>query len=870
MSRWIFLRNTCIPTTAGLWMASLLACSANPTWAQSQENQPTPEGIQFFETKIRPVLVEHCYRCHSNDGVGTRGGLAVDSRDALLAGGESGPSIVPGNLEDSVLWDAITYKGLKMPPKNPLPKEVIEDFRKWILMGAPDTRVATGTIIHSKVTAEDIEKGKEFWAFKKPEKASAPSDPTGWAKTDIDRFIASSQQEQRLKPAPDADATTFLRRVYLDLIGLPPTIQEITDFTAAYQKDADQAVEQTVDQLLKRPQFGERWGRHWLDVARYAESSGKEVDVTYPHAWRYRNYVIDAFNQDKPYDQFLREQLAGDLLRPTNDQDWAENLIATGFLAIGPKALIEQNPRQFQADLIDEQIDTTTRVMLGVSVACARCHDHKFDPIPQLDYYRLAGIFQSTETYYGGERSQRNRQPSNQIILPIDDPNPGVTAMSKSELDDLKKEVKKRQEEAIEARRAQRQPQNDKDAGRNLLNAAVLDQLVAVLNNRLHSVDDNGKPLTFCMGVQDSDRIRNARVLVRGEIDQPAQEVDRGFVQVLCNSDVKLQGKSSGRLELANWIANKDNPLTARVMVNRLWQHMLGQGIVNEPDNFGASGPAPTHPMLLDYLAVRFIEQGWSIKKLVKEIAMSRTYRLSSQFDEGQFEQDPENKYLSRFRPRRIDAEALRDSMLAISGQIDLRRPKASTVASFGSTMIGPNGPALPPGALQALTSMSSGTGTMSPGTMQLLRGMRGGTTNPLEAPFYHRSVYLPIVRNALPRSLDVFDFAESSIVVGQREESNTADQALYMLNNSFVMEQSDAIARRVMKMSSSPNDRLATAFLLIYGRKATSQEMQACQEFVRKAGNAASGRNRDEKGFSLLSELCQALMASAEFRYVN
>jgi hypothetical protein len=838
--------------------------------AQQEDETLSPQAVQFFETKIRPVLVEQCYRCHSVDGQGVRGGLAVDSRDALLAGGESGAAIVPGKLEESILWNAINYRDYRMPPKNPLPAAVIEDFKTWIEMGAPDPRVKTGVVVHSKVTAEDVAKGRDFWSFQAPKRVEPkPGKYADWGKNAIDGYVASGWEQNDLSPADDVDANLLLRRIYNDLIGLPPTSQERDSFLSSYAADQDGAVKKLVDDLLDRPQFGERWGRHWLDVARYAETTGKEVEMTFPHAWRYRDYVIDSFNSDKPYDQFVREQIAGDLLPAKNDNEWSEHLVATGFLALGPKSLSEQNPRQFQADLVDEQIDTSTRVVLGVSVACARCHDHKFDPIPQSDYYAMAGIFQSTETFFGGNRSQRNRQPSNLIVLPVSDPQSATKPISKGELAELKKQLQEAESQLVEARRAQRNPNESKEKGTrpNFLNVAILDQLVSQLNNMIQSVDADGRPLTMCMGVQDADQVRSARLLVRGEIEQPAQEVPRGFVQVLSPTPVKLASKSSGRLELARWMASKENPLTARVMVNRIWQHLIGQAIVREPDNFGFSGPSPTHPELLDHLAIEFMSHEWSVKKIIRQIMASRVYRLSSQYDLQRFESDPDNKWIARGNIKRVEAEVLRDSLLAVGGQLELSRPRASAIASFGQVAMGPNGPVAVPVA--ALNMLKSGDAKI--GDLGALRNVvRPNGANPLDGPNYHRSVYMPIARNTLPRALDVFDFAEPSLVVGSRETSNTPEQALFMLNNSLVIEQSDALARRLVKMTDKPKERVELAFRMVYGRDATNAELKAATEFFRKSDGAVGSASKDIKQFQLLSQFCQALFCSAEFRFIN
>jgi hypothetical protein len=932
-------RTLCV----GLSCWGLVACSTLTLRADdpAEAEQITPEALQFFETRIRPVLVENCYRCHSASEQGTRGGLAIDSREGLLAGGESGPAIVPGSLSESLLWNAINHRDFEMPPKRRLPAAVIADFKQWIEMGAPDPRRLEAQLVRSRVTAEDIAEGRKFWSFQPPRRtAPDASSSYSWARSELDRFVEARWLEHDLQPVEDAGPRTLVKRLYFDLIGLPPTPDELSDFLTAWQADADAALASTVDNLLERPQFGERWGRYWLDVARYAESSGKEIDQSFPHAWRYRNYVIDAFNTDKPYDQFVREQIAGDLLPTDSDAKWTENLIATGFLAIGPKALAEQNPRQFQADLIDEQIDSTTRVFLGISVACARCHDHKFDPIPQTDYYALAGIFQSTQTLYGGVRSQRNRQPSQLIILPIDDPNPGVQPISREELAQLKELRDQRSQEYREARIAMRNPQpspamagRNADAGttpeasapesmaamqRRLFNAGLLDQVVAQLTERINSVDSDGQPLTFCMGVQEANQMREARVLVRGEIDQPAQSVPRGLVQVLCAEPVVIPRRSSGRLELAEWLASRDNPLTARVMVNRVWQHLIGQAIVREQDNFGVSGPAPTHPELLDWLACEFMEHNWSVKHLIRQIARSRVYRLSSRHDPVLFEADPDNRLIARANVRRLDAEALRDAMLAVSGQLDLNRPRASVVASYGAAVIGPNGPQIPPAMLLNMTGgMNTGPGTTGANMAGALGGLRqrspGGPGSGFnESVNKQRSVYLPVVRNALPRMLSVFDFAEPSLVVGQREVSHTAEQALFMLNNPFVIDQSEAMARRITAAASSQEEQIGLAFRLAYGRDAEPAELQASQAFFasyasaagrgsssdpRSTGAGGRGQNRQRGsmgpgggsgaaggnggGFGFFGQatprnitafgaFCQALLSSAEFRFVN
>jgi hypothetical protein len=647
-----------------------------------------------------------------------------------------------------------------------------------------------------------------------------------------------------LTPTVDTDAETFLRRICVDLVGLPPSLEQLKWFSEAWKKDKDRAIQYVTQSLLDSDRFGERWGRHWLDVARYAESSGKELNSTFENAWRYRDYVIDAFNNDKPYDEFIREQIAGDLIPVKTDEEWSEHLIATGFLALGPKTLSEQNPRQFTADLIDEQIDTTTRVVLGMSVACARCHDHKFDPIPQTDYYAMAGIFQSTKTYFGTASLGRNRRPTSLIELPVADPDPKAKAISRSEIAKMKKERDELEQEYITAQRNRRlaargqlfidgKKVSANDPRISFQKIGRTSAQIAQLDSKMKSVDNNGKPASYCMGVQTADSPVNSRLLIRGELSKPAQEIPRGLVQVLSHKEQKIGRRSSGRLELANWMTEKANPLTARVMVNRIWQHLFGEGIVSTPENFGATGQFPTHPELLDYLAVKFMESDWSIKSIITEIVQSRAYRMSSGFDKNKFEIDPDNRFLWRANQRRIDAEVIRDSLLFVAGNINFERPRGSQVSEIAGTV----------------------------------RGLRPDAMTWDESKTY-RSVYLPVMRDNLPRVLAVFDFAEPSMVIGKRDTSNTPSQALYMLNNPFVVQQSEKLARRIMSEASQVEQQIRIALQLTYGRNPTLQETASAKRFFQKY--QPPGRLQRTRDVAALAAFCQALFASAEFRFLN
>lgn len=870
----------------------------------------SPDEQKFFESKIRPVLIRECYGCHSNQSGNARGGLRLDTKELSAIGGSSGPAIVPGDLVESLLYNAITHEDFVMPPKRKLPDDVIEDFREWIEMGAPDPRVNQTTEIQTTISEEDIHTAREnFWAYQHPQTPATPTvGDSAWPIGEVDHFILARLEQSSLTPTSDADAATVLRRLCFDLNGLPPNPEQIRSFASMWDKDADSAVAFVVDRLLQKDQFGERWGRHWLDVVRYGESTGREVNMTYPHAWRYRDYVIDSFNADKPFDEFVQEQIAGDLLPAKTDAEWAEHLIATSFLAMGPKNVNEQNRVQFRADLIDEQIDVTTRVFMGMSVACARCHDHKFDAIPQDDYYALAGVFGNMDTFYGNPPSEygsfssaQTKRNSSLLLLPVDDPNPFDKRYSASELTDLRRQMTDKMQETVESRRSQASGGNSADAVRQRLRRQ--NELTA-LSAKLAVIDENGQPKSYCMGVQERGTPTDARVLIRGEIDQRGQSVARGFPQVLCETPVSIDDQDSGRLELARWIGGEENPLTARVMVNRIWQHLMGQALVTSTENFGVTGQLPSHPELLDYLATQFIDSGWSVKALVREIAVSRAYRMKSTFDDANHEFDPDNKLRWRANPRRLDAEGIRDAMLAVSGELDVDRPRASVVAQAGYVRVRDGSLKDPREAVRDAArrafqsnqgspyrSQRPGAGGGRPGTSRF--GRRPNTNRPggnrsdgdgdrrtAESSFQEairksqnqldmedanfRSVYLPIVRDEVPRSLEVFDFADSSAISGTRESSQTANQALFMMNNPMVIRLSDSFASRIAETGNRLDEQVDRAFVLAFGRTPTADERRASIRFL-MTSRRQSGDNHEA-----LSVFCQSLFASAEFRFVD
>ncbi len=798
----------------------------------------SPDQLEFFEKRIRPVLVAKCYECHSRDSKSIKGGLSLDTREAIREGGDSGNAVVPGDVEASLLMEAIRYESVEMPPKEQLPESVIEDFSQWIEMGAPDPREGP-SLIKREI---NFEEAKEHWSFRPIQHPSPPPVAnSNWPRGPIDQFILAGLEAKNLHPVADADRLILVRRLYYDLIGLPPTPDQLA---AAVSDDSPDAVEKLVDQLLSSPQFGERWGRHWLDVVRYAESNGRERNFVYPTAWRYRDYVIAALNADKPFEQFIREQVAGDLLGDPSD----EQLIATGFLAIGPKLLNENNRNAFVMDMVDEQIDVTTRAFMGLTVSCARCHDHKFDPIPTSEYYSMAGIFRSTETLYGTKNQQGNRQASELVSLA----GPTGQEHSTEQLEEGKQQTVQKLQNA-KKRLAALQKQNKalaqkKNQGIKTDQAASkatelkktigrIRKQIATLEKELSEGPDMG-PANKSMGVREG-KVANSPIYLRGEVSSPKGTSPRGFLTIL-DPHLKqpvLETNQSGRLELADWIVSDQNPLTPRVIVNRVWHHLFGIGLVRTVDNFGATGELPTHPELLDFMAHRFVEQGWSIKKLIRELVLTRTYQLGGTHVAANYERDPDNFMLWRHRSQRVDAESLRDALLMASGRLDLKPADGSPVSSQD----GEYG--------------------------------RGISIGDIVRDNSHRSVYLPIIRNAVPEALKLFDFAEPSIIVGERSVTTVPTQALFFLNSKFVTNQCDQLAKNLLaSQAMDDNARVDRAYRTILARPASESEIDRGIRFIQTttAGLARPDGEMSETRTLAWSGFCQALFGSAEFRYVE
>ncbi|MBL6764966.1 MAG: PSD1 domain-containing protein [Verrucomicrobiae bacterium] len=799
----------------------------------------SPEQEKFFEEKIRPVLAKHCFKCHSDKEDKRKGGLVMDSKAGLQAGGSSGYVIQAGDPDASLLFNAISRgnEDTAMPPDYALSAREVGDFAAWIKMGAPDPRKEEGSA--SVVNWRNPDVARDFWSFRQPVESPLPAvKDAAWPRSEIDRFVLAKIEERGLRVVADADKATLVRRAYFDLLGLPPSPRTVENFTKSTDSSA---FSRLVDLLMESESFGEKWGRQWLDVARYAESTGKEVNITFPHAWRYRDYVIKSFNQDKPYDRFIQEQVAGDLLYAESNVEKADLLVATGFLAMGPKSMNEMNRVQFQMDLVDEQIDTLSQAILGVTVACARCHDHKFDPISQREYYAMAGIFLSTDTYYGTVSQQGNRRASELIPLPIKEQafaGRKMTAFERRRLEQsLEDSLAERSKLFAEVRNARNRGGAGMDQAETRQTLLRLNGRIAMAENRLDSVDKDGNPLAFAMGVKDSQRVTNARVLDRGEVDSPKEFIQRGFVSVISGDQPpRIPNSRSGRKELAEWLTADDNPLFARVMVNRIWSWLMGRGIVETVDNFGVNGQRPSHPELLDWLAIRFKSNGYSVKKTIKDIMLSRAYQLASTFDARNFDKDPGNIHYWRKSQRRLQAEEIRDAILAVSGELRFDAPRGSEVSYKGDGIVG-RGPA----AITENDVLGESLGS-------------------------YRSIYLPVVRDVLPEIFNVFDYADASLVSGRRDTTIVPGQALFFMNSPFVLRQSAKTADRVLAEKETGGERIHHLYMLTLGRAPTASEIGIAQRYFEEFPGVAGGAGKR----AALDTFCQSLFACAEFRHVN
>jgi hypothetical protein len=751
-----------------------------------------PAKIDFFESKVRPVLVANCLECHGPNK--HKSDLRLDSREAMLKGGETGPAVVPGKPQESLLVEAIHYDGtIQMPPRGKLSKQDVAALAEWVRQGAPWPQPRHDAARRrpppsspepgqSAISAKD----RDFWSFRSVREPLPPAvHDESWPRSPIDRFVLSSLEAAGLTPSPPADKRALIRRVTFDLIGLPPTPDEIDTFLADHSPEA---LAKVVDRLLASSHYGERWGRHWLDLARYGEDQAHSFQPRlYPYGYRYRDWLIKALNRDLPYDRFLLEQIAGDLLPDTGLQ---ERLPALGFFALGP--VYYGDSKQF--DQYADRIDTLSRSVLGLTVACARCHDHKYDPIPTSDYYALVGVFASTEYLEAPCAPREQVEAFEKAQGAVQKKTQELNAFLKAEADRLKLKVPRSQIE-------KNLPADSRKKAVGLRSEVEkLKKAIPPKYPVVHTLADAKEP-------------RNMKVLARGNPETPGAEVPRRFLTVL-GGENQYFTQGSGRLELAQAIASPENPLTARVLVNRVWQHHFGRGLVATASNFGALGERPTHPELLDWLARRFMSRGWSLKTLHREILLSATYQQSCQSNDRAREIDPTNTLLWRMDRRRLEVEPWRDAMLAVSGRLD---------PSLG-------GPSV------RLETDASG----------------------------RRTCYAAISRHDLAPLLRLFDFPDPNITSGGRVETTVPLQQLFVLNSEFMIQTARALVGRLGAGSPATDDsaRIRQAYLWLYGRPATSHEVATGLGYLR-AGAAHGDLSRWER-------YAQALLAANEFAYVD
>ena len=839
----------------------------------------TPEQLEFFEKKIRPVLVEHCYECHAAGSKIIQAGLRVDHRAGLLKGGDSGASIVPNEPERSAILKALRYEDAEMPPKGKLADSIIADFQAWIAMGAPDPRVADELPTARTI---DLDEGRKFWAFQPVADPQLPSvHNQSWPLDPVDRFILSKQEEVGIQPVGDADRYTWLRRVSLDLTGLPPTHTEIDAFI---RDNSPHACATVVDRLLDSRAYGERWSRHWLDLTGYADMIGTSNSVFAQHAWRYRDYLIEAFNNDKPFDRFVREQIAGDLMEASTPQEKANNITATGFLMLGDVEIVEPDKPKMETDHIDTQVSKIGTVFLGMTLGCVRCHDHKFDPIGVDDYYGIAGMLRSSPSTrkipFGTpeqleQRKELEEEHSAKIAslkaeqTKLNDEKKAIVAqiakLEKAAADDKvagtlrvpsanNSEIKNDKTDSEKSKEAQSNPQRSSQGTGSV--PASLDSFTKQrdeLTEKLKKFDieirhaeffSSKVPKAFAM--HDGEKPADMPVYIRGNPYAPGKIVRRGALRVASWKDFpEIPSGQSGRLQLADWLVDAKNPLTARVTVNRIWQKLFGEGLVRSIDYFGVRGEVPSHPELLDHLATRFMKDGWSQKTLIRSLVLSRTYRLSSANPNvaGTLG-DPDNRFLWRMNRQRLDAEAIRDSILAVSGELR---------ESHG-------GPAL-------VLEVVENTGDL------VQKGVNPPNYNhrkPRPSQEFERTVYLPVMRNGFTnddRVRTYFDFVNPAQIAGQRNQTVVPTQLLFLMNNDLFRKRAKSLVDPLLAGSAAHDERLNQLWIRVLGRPITSVERQEASSFLEEAKSLVTHEPNQATADSIVwQELCHSLMSSKHF----
>ena len=820
---------------AGVALLAEEAATEKATGQQSAEKvQFSDEDLNFFESKIRPLLIEKCGDCHGPDE--QESALRVDTWAGIAEGGKGGPLVMPGKPDGSLLIVAVNYQDndLRMPPDGRLSKQEVADLKRWIEIGAPhpDRLNSTTTILPRRTSEIDFESARDFWSLQPIKRPTVPADDgTGHAQTDIDRFVIAKLADKGLVLSAPTDRTTLIRRLTFDVTGLPPTPEDVAAFVADESPDA---VDRLIDRLLLSPDYGQRWGRFWLDVARYADSNGLDENVAHGNAWRYRDYVIDAFNSGMPYDQFLTEQIAGDLL-PVDDShpDAAairnRRLIATGYLALGAKVLAEPDATKMEMDLIDEQIDSLGKGLLGLALGCGRCHDHKFDPFSMRDYYALAGVFKSTRVMENFTKVARWQE--NEVPMPSDlkrkTQHDAVVADQKQKIESLLAEARK---VALADLPECSEPPKDAELEKKFPKETQ-EQLKQERDQLKELEKENASLIPTAMGAKEAD-VQNVALHLRGSHLTLGDVVPRRVPEVFQSGEFsEFSPQNSGRLELARWLTSPDNPLTPRVMVNRIWRWHFGTGLVASPDNFGLLGERPSHPELLDWLAAEFVESGWSIQHVQRLILRSAVYQQGSHSaNSTAAAADPENRLLWHFPVRRLEAEAIRDAILAVSGQLD---------RSMG-------------GSMMAVDNREWVFNHLS--------------VDPTKYDTARRSVYLPVIRNNLYDVFQLFDYSEASAVSGHRSSSTVAPQALFMLNGDLVLDAAEELARQALAIGESSNaERLTGLYQKVLGREPRESEQQKLLAFV-------AGASSDDEAGRLRSwaSLCHVLLASNEFLYVR
>jgi hypothetical protein len=948
----LFARPASARIALGLLCTSLVSVGT----LCGQTTQAALDKADLFEKNARPLFAEKCQGCHNAKL--KSGGIDLSTTEAIAEIKSTGLFGDASDPSKSILLKALGYdERVKMPPQGKLPAAQIDGIREWIAAGSPvpqtasATQSASGTglrpaALRGKITEED----KKFWAFKPLARPEAPATKRAdWVNNAIDRFILANLEKNGLQPAPQVDKTTLLRRATFDLTGLPPTEKELADFLA---DKSPAAYEKVIDRLLASPRYGERWGRQWLDVMRYADSTGSDEDHRYPHAWRYRDYVIKAFNDDMLYDEFVREQLAGDVLAADpNSGVGYRGIVATGFLALGKKALAQKDLPLKRYDVVDDQIEVTSKALLGLTVNCARCHDHKFDPIATKDYYQFAAAFASTLSYAKGEdgdpiqtplapaaqfeefrkkwsayidverktakildfdKDAKKDRDKNQAQIPAymlaayrvsakHEAAAAVAAETKLDAAKLDQWLKylasnapelakwKAAASGTDQQRAAVAAEYQEDFRKS---AYQYDQDLSWWNTARNSYPSSGKlagpkpqvtaakdpffynvwwaengpahrtraeqiatlsadkakeilalikqseelektlpteEIPMACAVKEGERM-NQHVFLRGDYHNLGDPVEPSVPAILqVNAPAPSVTSKSGRLELANWIVDARNPLPARVMANRIWQGHFTDGIVRTPDNFGKLGDRPSNPELLDYLASQFMDNGWSVKKLHKQIMLSKTYQMSSEYDAAKREKDPEDRLLSRYPRRRLSIEEIRDAFLAMGGDLDL---------TMGGTL-------------------DPGVGTDGE-TSSTRISMNPEATN-------RRSVYLPLRRSNLPTLWMLFDFGDATTPEGKRNPTTVSTQALFVMNSPLVLREANNLATKILADTPKDSRRVEEAYARILDRRPTPSEVDAGITYVKSLH--AKWPDFDET--KSWQSFCHALMASNEFIYV-